>query len=55
MTEMSTATTGMSDVVKRSAGTWVMAGAVGVLLLMVPSAFVVGLRVGRTLGRLRGY
>jgi hypothetical protein len=33
----------------------VMAGVIGVLLLMVPAAFVVGWRLGRTIGRLRGY
>jgi|1185.fasta_scaffold38697_1 hypothetical protein len=32
-----------------------MAGAVAVLLLLVPTAFVVGWRLGRTVGRLRGY
>jgi hypothetical protein len=32
-----------------------MAGAVVVLLLLVPAAFVAGWRLGRTVGRLRGY
>lgn len=35
--------------------TAVLAGAVVVLLLLVPAAFVVGWRMGRTVGRLRGY
>ena len=34
---------------------WAMAGAAGVLLLLVPVAFIVGWRLGRTMGRLRGY
>ena len=32
-----------------------LAGAVVVLLFLVPGAFVVGWRLGRTVGRLRGY
>jgi hypothetical protein len=32
-----------------------MAGAVAVLLLLVPAAFVAGWRLGRTIGRLRGF
>ena len=32
-----------------------MAGAVAVLLFLVPVAFVAGWRLGRTVGRLRGF
>jgi hypothetical protein len=40
---------------ERSEGSRAMAGAVVVLLLLVPAAFVAGWRLGRTVGRLRGY
>jgi hypothetical protein len=40
---------------ERSEGSRAMAGAVVVLLLLVPAAFIAGWRLGRTVGRLRGY
>jgi len=40
---------------ERSDGSRAMAGAVAVLLLLLPAAFVAGWRLGRTMGRLRGY
>jgi len=40
---------------ERSEGSRAMAGAVAVLLLLVPAAFVAGWRLGRTVGRLRGF
>ena len=40
---------------QRSEVSRALAGAVVVLLLLVPGAFVVGWRLGRTVGRLRGY
>jgi len=44
-----------SAVEERSEGSRVLAGAVVVLLLLVPAAFVAGWRLGRTVGRLRGF
>jgi hypothetical protein len=40
---------------ERSEGSAAMAGAVVVLLLLVPAAFVAGWRLGRIVGRLAGY
>jgi hypothetical protein len=40
---------------ERSEGSRAMAGAVVVLLLLIPAAFVAGWRLGRVVGRLRGY
>ena len=40
---------------QRSDASRALAGAVVVLLLLVPGAFVVGWRLGRTVGRLRGF
>jgi hypothetical protein len=44
-----------SVVQDRSEASRVLAGAVVVLMLLVPAAFVTGWRLGRTIGRLRGY
>jgi hypothetical protein len=40
---------------ERSHGSRAMAAAVGVLMLLVPAAFVAGWRLGRTVGRLTRY
>ena len=40
---------------ERPEGSRAMAGAVVVLLLLVPTAFVAGWRLGRTVGRLTGH
>ena len=40
---------------ERSEVSRAMAGAVLVLMLLVPAAFVAGWRLGRTVGRLRGF
>lgn len=40
---------------ERSESSRAMAGAVAVLLLMVPAAFVAGWRLGRVVGALRGF
>ena len=40
---------------ERSEVSRAMAGAVVVLMLLVPAAFVAGWRLGRTMGRLRGF
>jgi hypothetical protein len=40
---------------ERSQASRALAGAVVVLLLLVPAAFVAGWRLGRTVGHLRGF
>jgi hypothetical protein len=40
---------------ERSEGSRAMVGAVVVLLLLVPAAFLAGWRLGRTVGRLTGH